>query len=202
MSGQAGAKRCGSRGVANGAEAQSGLWRDIRRLRDVAIEMADSSAGHDCERRPTRMDRIPNDKPKTACNERCAGTNTSRKQGKSATVSGHAKGSRSACRLCTLPLDAKCAGSHFLEAGAANPTWTLACEWRAAHCSGPFSKANRSRRCVGGSGRSPNTSRPSLVSEALLTFVRYCWTLVFIPPDRRLHRASCPDPGSGGDSRC
>ena len=115
MNGDAAPRRCGSRGEANRAGAQSGLERDIHRVRDVATEMADSSAGHDCERRATRMDRISNIRPKTACNESCASTNTSRKHGKSATVSGHAKGSRGACRLCTLPLGAKCAGSHFLD---------------------------------------------------------------------------------------
>ena len=100
MNGQADAKRCTSRRDANHAEeALSGLLKRHSSLARHGHEVADSSAGHDCERQSTGAGWISNDKPTTACNESCASTNTDRKHLQSATLAKQPKG---ACRVCPL----------------------------------------------------------------------------------------------------
>jgi hypothetical protein len=51
----------------------------------------------------------------TARNESCASTSTSRKQDQSATALWRGKEAAVRCPLCTLPIRAKCGGSHFLN---------------------------------------------------------------------------------------
>jgi hypothetical protein len=66
--------------------------RDIRRSRDMATEVVDSSAGHDCERQSTGVGWISNNKPKTTCNESCVSTNTDRSSSSLPLLYGNRKG--------------------------------------------------------------------------------------------------------------
>ena len=107
MNGQADAKCCTSRRDANHAEeALSSLFKRHSSLARRGHEVADSRAGHDCERQSTGAGWISTDKPTTACNESCASTNTDRKHLQSATLAKQPKG---ACRVCPL---------HILSAAA------------------------------------------------------------------------------------
>ena len=88
---------------ANGAGGRSPVsCETFGHSRDVATEVVNSNAGHDCERQPTRVSWIPINKPTTACIESCASTNTSRKHLKSATLAQPAKGPCATvpCALC------------------------------------------------------------------------------------------------------